>query len=297
MLTMTRQSHFDLADRFEHLARRHPCLSMGGHGKLGRLHLPVSPTCNIRCRFCRQCFNTFEQRPGVSAGILSPSDALSVVERALAACPQITVVGVAGPGDALASDHALEALRLVHERFPDLIGCLSTNGLALSGKAHLLAPAGVRTLTVTINAMTEAVFEQVCSGIFVDGRWMEGPKAGRRMIEAQFSGIAAAVAEGLVVKINTVLIPGVNEGQTGLIARQTAAAGASLINVIPLIPQHELSDRPAPTCGEITAARKAVEQYLPVFRHCTHCRADACGVPGKDIDMGMHKAESTFSHG
>ena len=42
---------------FENLQKRHPCL--GGHSNVtaGRLHLPVSPVCNIGCRFCSRGFD------------------------------------------------------------------------------------------------------------------------------------------------------------------------------------------------------------------------------------------------
>jgi nitrogen fixation protein NifB len=73
-----------------------------------------------------------------------------------------------------------------------------------------------------------------------------------------------------------------------------------MINLIPLIPQNEMKDRAAPTCEELNRARETVEKYLTVFRHCQHCRADACGIPGKGQDLaGMlytTQAE-TFSHG
>ena len=104
----------------------------------------------------------------------------------------------------------------------------------------------------------------------------------------------------MVVKINTVLIPGINDRHIGEIARVTLEAGASMMNIIPLIPQNEMSDLRAPDCIELNEARESAEEYLPVFRHCRQCRADACGIPGKGEDFGAslyeHRAD-TFSHG
>jgi nitrogen fixation protein NifB len=84
------------------------------------------------------------------------------------------------------------------------------------------------------------------------------------------------------------------------VARLTAEVGASLINIIPLIPQHELINNRAPDCEELRAAREAAEQRLPVFRHCKHCRADACGIPGSGVDLADKlycQSEPVFSHG
>ncbi|MDR2615708.1 MAG: radical SAM protein, partial [Oscillospiraceae bacterium] len=138
----------------------HPCFSEKAHNTSGRLHLPVSPACNIQCRFCSRSQNATENRPGVASGILKPEEAPEAVARALKLCPEITVVGIAGPGDTLATGHALETFRLVHREYPELIKCLSTNGLALPGKAGELWDAGVRSVTVTVNAVEENVLRR-----------------------------------------------------------------------------------------------------------------------------------------
>ena len=52
---------------FEHLIKKHPCFNGAAHSKYGRIHLPVSPACNIQCRFCKRGFNRHEQRRSISA--------------------------------------------------------------------------------------------------------------------------------------------------------------------------------------------------------------------------------------
>ena len=147
---------------FDHLVKKHPCFNGEAHANFGRIHLPVSPACNIQCRFCKRGFNKSENRPGVSAGILQPHEALDVVKQALELCPQITVAGIAGPGDTLATDHAIETFRLISSLYPDLICCLSTNGLRLAEKAKTLLEVGVKTITVTVNAADVQTLTQVC---------------------------------------------------------------------------------------------------------------------------------------
>ncbi|MCX7002382.1 MAG: radical SAM protein [bacterium] len=286
-------------DAFAHLARRHPCFSQDGHHKPGRIHVPVSPLCNIQCRFCKRAFNKCEERPGVARGILTPQEAVDTVARALKLCPELAVVGIAGPGDPLASGHALETFRLVHARFPHLLCCVSTNGLLLDEHAAALAAAGVETVTVTVNAVHPRVLGKICANVMFQDKQLEGAEAATILIAAQLAGIRTAVALGLVVKINLVLIPGLNDEHVAEVARATAAAGASLINILPLIPQYELANYPVPTCDQLNAARAAAEEFLPVFRHCKHCRADACGIPGgKDFAGQLYDRQlETFSHG
>lgn len=291
---------FETDNRFDHLVKNHPCFGGEAHFKYGRLHLPVSPVCNIQCKFCKRSFNKCENRPGVAGALLTPDRALQVVERALEICPEITVVGIAGPGDTLASPHALETFELVNEKYPHLIKCLSTNGLKLEENAERIVNAGVKTVTVTVNAVEADILQKICSYIVSGGVHFTGKEAALRLLLAQLAGIRKISRLGVVVKINTVLIPGVNDEHVGEIARVTSGVGASLINIIPLIPQNEMSNLRPPSCFELNEAREAAERYLPVFRHCKQCRADACGIPGRNIDFGdalYEHREETFSHG
>jgi nitrogen fixation protein NifB len=268
----------------------HPCFSAKAHNTKGRLHLPVSPSCNIGCRFCTRASNTDENRPGVAAGVLKPEEAADTVKRALELCPEISVVGIAGPGDTLATEHAIETFRNVHAVYPSLIKCLSTNGLELPGKAQALWDVGVRTITVTVNAVTSEVLKKVVS-------WVAGD---RDLISAQLTGIRECSEIGMLVKVNTVLIPGVNDAHIGDIAKAVKDAGAARHNIIPLIPQNEFKDVPPPTCEQIERARQEAGQYLEQFRHCKHCRADACGIPGiSDVSKQLYQNREleTFSHG
>lgn len=289
---------------FPGLEGRHPCFSTTaeGHARTARLHLPVSPGCNITCRFCRRDFNRTENRPGVATRLLTPDQALDVVERALRLCPTIGVVGIAGPGDPLFTPHALRTFRLVHAAYPHLLNCLSTNGLLLPRHAEDILAAGVRTVTVTVNAVDPAIEARISPAIAYEHRRLDGEVAAARLIANQLEGIARVVALGATVKINTVLIPGVNDTHVGEVAARVAAAGAHLINIIPLIPQHGFADLAPPGARALALARREAGRHLRVFTHCQRCRADACGVPGiSDYSAGLYgddlAAEPTFSHG
>lgn len=292
--------HQDSSD-FSHLAKLHPCLGGDAHKKFGRLHLPVSPVCNIQCKFCKRDCNNYEERPGVSSGILDPEKAVDTVRRALELCPEITVVGIAGPGDTLATPHAIRTFKLVHEAYPELIKCLSTNGLLLEKYAQDLYDVGVRTVTVTVNGVDPAIQSQITSHIVYEDRIYFAEEAASILIAAQLRGIQKISQLGVVVKVNSVLIPGINEDHIEEVALAVKAVGASLYNIIPLIPQHDLKHIQPPTCEQLNSAREAAEKHLDVFRHCKHCRADACGIPG-EVDLssklyGTRLNLETFSHG
>lgn len=295
----------ELQAPFPDLEGRHPCFSVTaeGHARHGRLHLPVSPGCNITCKFCKRDYsNSQANRPGVSNCVLTPEEALKTVHRALELCPAINVVGIAGPGETLVTDYAIHTFCLIHKAYPHLLNCVSTNGLLLAEKAEQLVAAGVRTITVTVNAVDPQVLGKICPAIIYKHQRLVGEVAAQQLITNQLLGIRAAVALGATVKINNVLVPGINEGHVREVARATSAAGASLINVIPLIPQHELASVPAPTVYQLERARQDASEYLTVFSHCQRCRADACGIPGVNEFAGQLYSDdllatTTFSHG
>ncbi|MCK4242990.1 MAG: nitrogenase molybdenum-iron cofactor biosynthesis protein, partial [Dehalococcoidia bacterium] len=57
-----------------------------------------------------------------------------------------------------------------------------------------------------------------------------------------------AVDRGFSAKVNTVLIPGVNDKQMPQLARRVREAGAGVLNIMPLIPCGKMKELRAPTC-------------------------------------------------
>jgi len=291
-----------MARDFEELKLTHPCFAMGKKGTNGRIHLPVSPGCNIECRFCDRQINDYEDRPGVTGSIIKPEEVTDIIKRSLDVCSDISVVGIAGPGDTLATDNALKTFRIVKENFPKLIKCMSTNGLLLPEKADEIIEVGIDSLTVTVNAVDPEIEAKLNDGIHYHGEYYSGVEAATILIRNQLEGIKKVSDAGITIKVNTVLVPGINDDHIEMIAKTVKEHGASIYNIIPLIPQHKLKDVPAPKCAEIDLARQKAEKYIDVFRHCQHCRADAIGVPGEkdygdQIYLRRISVKDTFSHG
>jgi nitrogen fixation protein NifB len=93
----------------------HPCFNPGACKSFGRVHLPVAPRCNIQCKFCNRKFDCVnETRPGVTSAVLSPGQAMVYMEEVFAQKGNISVVGIAGPGDPFANPEVtLETLSRV----------------------------------------------------------------------------------------------------------------------------------------------------------------------------------------
>ena len=267
----------------------HPCFG-GNHHKNGRMHLAVAPRCNIKCGYCSRkhdCAN--ESRPGVTSKILTPQEALEKVRTVMASeilGPIIKVIGIAGPGDPLANEETFETFRLIGAEFPHLIKCMSTNGLLLPEKIDLLQEIDLHSLTVTINALDPEVAGRIYSFITYGGKTYTGAEAGKIIIANQLEGLKRAAEYGMTIKVNTVLIPGVNDHQIPLIAAKVKELGAFVMNVMPLIPQADFAEVVPPLPEHLDNIRTENEKIIGQFKHCRQCRADAVGLIGQDVTVG-----------
>lgn len=262
------------------IMEQHPCFNDESHDRVGRIHLPVAPHCNIQCNFCEHKMCTDIQHPGWASRLLSVTQAVNLIQSVVnerQACD--FVVGIAGPGDALANDQTFQTLALIHNRYPQIVNCLCTNGLLLEDKLEEIADAGVRALTVTVNAPDSSVGKQVYSWAKYQGNIYRGEEAAALLITKQLRGIKMALDAGLSLKVNTVLIPGVNDTHLVRLALLLRETGVRLMNIMPLIPCGKMRNYRAPTCDELRRARQACEAVIPQFYRCEQCRADVVYLP------------------
>ncbi len=277
-----------VARSYKGLIKAHPCFSEEAHHRFGRMHLPVAPACNIQCRYCVRKFDCANEcRPGITSKVLTPDEAVERTRALIERTDRLSVVGIAGPGDPLVNAPTYVTLRKIHWEYPDLTLCVSTNGLLLSDRLEQLMASGVRSLTVTINAVTPATAENIYAWVIYQGRRYEGRAAAELLLATQWRGLENAIDAGLIVKVNTVLIPGVNDHEVPLIAERAGKLGADLMNILPLIPQAEFAHMTRPSHAELNRMREKCRPFIPQMTHCKQCRADACGILGEDKDMEL----------
>ncbi len=270
------------------LIKVHPCFSEEAHHLFGRVHLPIAPACNIQCRYCVRKFDCAnESRPGITSRVLTPDEAVERTRALVERSDRLSVVGIAGPGDPLANAPTYVTLRQIHWEYPDLTLCISTNGLLLPDRLEQLMSSGVRSLTVTINAVTPETAENVYSWVVYQGRRYEGRAATELLLTNQWRGLEMAIDAGLIVKVNTVFIHGVNDHEIPLIAERAGKLGVDIMNILPLIPQAEFAHMTMPSHAEIGRLREQCRPFIKQMTHCKQCRADACGILGEDKDMEL----------
>lgn len=264
----------------------HPCFNPHACHKVGRMHLPVAPRCNVMCNFCNRkydCVN--ESRPGVTSSVLSPHQALEYVHRTFDKRNDITVVGIAGPGDPFANaDVTLETLQLVRQHYPEVLLCTSSNGLGIGPYIDELRTLKVTHVTITIPAVDPEIAAKIYGWVRHGKRVYRGVRAGEIMIEAQLNAVRRIKQAGIMAKVNSILIPGINEAHVPEIAATAASLGADVMNCIAMIPVEgaAFAQLPEPDARTVTQVRLKAGEHLRQMLHCARCRSDAVGLLGQD---------------
>ena len=268
----------------------HPCYSEEAHHYFARMHVAVAPACNIQCNYCNRKYDcSNESRPGVVSERLTPEQAARKVIAVAREVPQLSVLGIAGPGDAAYDWRKTKAtFDLVSARLPDIKLCLSSNGLALPDHIDELVSMKIDHVTLTINTLDPEVGAQIYPWIFHRGERHTGVAAAHILIDRQMESLDLLVARGVLVKVNSVMIPGINDPGLLELNRVVKAKGAFLHNIMPLIsdPAHGtyfgLTGQRGPTAAELKAVQDACAGGANLMRHCRQCRADAVGLLGED---------------
>ena len=265
--------------------RTHPCFNEDAHKSFARMHLPVAPNCNIQCNYCNRKFDCCnESRPGVTSEVLSPEEAMEKIAVVKERIPNLSVIAIAGPGDPLANESTLRTIRLVKEGYPEMSLCISTNGLRLPEYVDELYSSGVRFVTVTMNGVDPEITKEVYDSVIWNGKRYEGREAAEILLENQLKGIDLCVKKGMIVKINIVLIPGINDDHIPEVVKKVKAMGVYIVNILPLIPVEGtmFSHIEAPTSEERKRLLDLCSSDIRMMRHCRQCRADAIGLLGED---------------
>ncbi|MFM8229754.1 MAG: GTP 3',8-cyclase MoaA [Chthoniobacterales bacterium] len=176
------------------------------------LRVSVTDRCNFRCPYCmpREIF-------GASHAFLPRSDVLSFEE----IFRVVSVMSLLGVRKARLTGGE----PLLRRDLPDLVRLLSgigtlddlaltTNGLLLASVAQALKDSGLHRITVSLDALDDAVFQAMTGS--------EAP------VSQVLDGIRAARRAGLPVKINCVVQRGVNEDEILPLAEWCRGEGCTL---------------------------------------------------------------------
>lgn len=229
------------------------------------LRLSLTDRCNFRCSYCASAADEPTPYPAAAGG-----DALSRPDlaRLVGIFAQLGVrrVRLTGGEPTLRRD-LLDVVRDVRATPGIEEVALTTNGHLLAGLAVALREAGVSRLNVSLDTLEPARLREI---------------AGRAAtLERIISGIEAAFAAGFAsVKLNVVVVGGVNDGELGDLARFAWRFGATarFIELMPFGP-----GRPVPTCE---VKRLLEDQGVRLEADATRGWGPAHHMRGTSLDRG-----------
>ncbi len=275
----------------------HPCFNCGAHD-YARMHLPIAPKCNISCNYCVRKFDCpNESRPGVTTNILKPQEAFEKYMEVKKKVPKLSVVGIAGPGDALANfEETKKTLELIREQDKEVTFCLSTNGLMLPRHANELIQLGVSHVTVTMNAIDPKIGGQIYKYVDYMGVRYYGETAAAILLANQLTGIQLLTSQGIVCKVNIVMLKGINDQHIPEVVKKVKELEGTITNIMQLIPVSGsvFENLPLVSNKEIMKMRKDCGETMKQMYHCKQCRADAIGTLENDRSIefnACHRAE------
>jgi nitrogen fixation protein NifB len=131
-----------------------------------------------------------------------------------------------------------------------------------------------------MNAVDPEIGAKIYSWVRVGKVVYRGVEGARILLERQLESIRLLKAKCITVKVNSIIIPGVNDHHLIEVARVAAELGADIQNLIPL---HPTADTPfagveEPTKQLIHELRAKGGELVPQMTHCKRCRADAVGL-------------------
>ena len=201
------------------------------------LRVSLTDRCNLRCSYCMPAAG-LPWLPGDE--VLTDAEILRLVRVGVERLG-ITTVRLTG-GEPLLRKNLEWLVAGIKAFQPVPSVALTTNGIGLAGRADALAAAGLDRINVSLDTLDEDTFVRLSR---------------RRRLSDVLAGIRAARAAGLEpVKINTVLLRGVNDHEAPGLLRWAMAEGVHLrfIEQMPLDAQHAWQRDEMVTAAEIRDA-------------------------------------------
>lgn len=284
-------------NEFKGETSEHPCYSPGAHD-FARMHIPVAPRCNISCNYCNRKFDCVnESRPGVTSEVFTPEEAFDKFLDVKSKMPNLRVVGIAGPGDALANiDNTRKSIKLIQSTDDKTIICLSTNGLLIPEYFGRIMKLGIKHVTITINTIRPEVGAKIYRYVFYNGQRYYGEEGASILIKNQLEGLKMLADAGVLCKVNIVMIKGINDQYIEETVKHVKELGAVMTNIMPLIPAQgsKFQNMPQVSKVDLNAMRMKCGVHLKQMYHCQQCRADAIGKLTEDRSIEFRKESTQF---
>jgi len=160
--------------------------------------------------------------------------------------------------------------------------------------AKELAALNVSHVTVTVNAVDPAIGAKIYKHVNFMGKFYIGEAAASLLLANQTAGIKLLIDEGILVKINTVTLIGINDKHIEEVVKTVKDLGCFISNIMPLIPVKgsAFENLTIATNQQINEIRDQCGTHLKQMYHCKQCRADAIGKLDEDVSIDFRETKT-----
>lgn len=240
-----------------------------GFGRVATdLRVSLTDRCNLRCTYCMPV-EGLEWLP--TDVVLTDDEVVRLISIAVGRLG-ITQVRFTG-GEPLLRPGLIDIIRRVAALGPQI--ALTTNGIGLDSKAKPLAEAGLTRVNVSLDTLDRARFKAI---------------AHRDRLAEVLTGLDAAIVADLnPVKVNAVLMRGINDDEADALLDYCAGIGAHLrfIEQMPLDPMHQWNRSEMVTAEEILAELGEHHRLTPDPARRGSAPAQTWLVDGGPITVGV----------
>ncbi len=232
-----------------------------------RIFVPVSKKCNVQCNFCDRrldCCNAGKN--GESSSVVTEDTVEAYLRDAFNVNENVETIEIVGTGDVFATpQQTIKLLEIIRNTYPEKLLCLTTNGLELADYAEELARLRVAQVSVAVNAVRPIVGAEVYEWVYYKDKSLFGVEAAEVLIEKQKLAVEQLKKHNISVKINTIVIPKVNENHVAEVAEETAKWGADVQDCLPFFPVEgtEFSGLFYSNASALGKAMLKASEYLP----------------------------------
>lgn len=160
--------------------------------KIDYLRVSVTDRCNLRCAYCMpdRPFEWTEHNK-----ILSFENIFSFVKIAIDnGIEKIRITG----GEPLVRKGVENFVGLISKYAPNIDLAMTSNGVLLAQKAEILKQNGLKRVNISLDTLKPEIFEKISK---------------RNLLDEVLKGIDKAVEVGFKVKLNCVVVRGINENE------------------------------------------------------------------------------------
>ena len=171
------------------------------------LRVSVTERCNFRCRYC-MAEKPFSWVP--KENLLSYEELFAFIKISIdSGIRKIRITG----GEPTTRENLDELIAMIHTYAPEVDIGLTTNGFLLPAMAQKLKKAGLKRVNISLDSLEKETLHYI---------------AQKDVLESVLKGIDAAIDAGLSVKINSVILRGINDHEIGSLFEYAQNIGAQI---------------------------------------------------------------------